>query len=182
MRDVDLFPTAGGPRSSGCSCWPSSSATTRIGRLGEAVAGASPRADRSRPVGPVAAVLDEYAAALTRAPLSEQTRRTYASKVRQYLAWLADVDTEGVPLHEKDARDWAVRDHRTHLQAVLKRKPATVNNALVAATTSTSGAASRARQRRPRRAATDRAQGAGLARRGAVSARGPEVPVAARCP
>ena len=132
MRDVDLFPTAGGPRSSGCSCWPSSSATTRIGRLGEAVAGASPRADRSRPVGPVAAVLDEYAAALTRAPLSEQTRRTYASKVRQYLAWLADVDTEGVPLHEKDARDWAVRDHRTHLQAVLKRKPATVNNALVA--------------------------------------------------
>jgi integrase/recombinase XerC len=31
-----------------------------------------------------------------------------------------------------DGRDWAVRDYRTHLQAVLKRSPATVNNALVA--------------------------------------------------
>jgi integrase/recombinase XerC len=35
-------------------------------------------------------------------------------------------------LNAKDARDWAVRDYRTHLQAVLKRKPATVNNALAA--------------------------------------------------
>ena len=81
---------------------------------------------------PFAAVLDEYAAALTRAPLSEQTRRTYVSKVRQYLAWLADADTEGDPLKDRDARDWAVRDYRTHLQTVLKRKPATVNNALAA--------------------------------------------------
>lgn len=82
--------------------------------------------------GPFAAVLDEYTAALTQAPLSEQTRRTYVSKVRQYLAWLADADTERDPLHDRDARDWAVRDYRTHLQTVLKRKPATVNNALAA--------------------------------------------------
>ena len=30
------------------------------------------------------------------------------------------------------ARDWAVRDYRTHLQAVAKRAPRTVNNALAA--------------------------------------------------
>jgi len=35
-------------------------------------------------------------------------------------------------LNSTDARDWAVRDYRNHLQAVLKRKPATVNNALAA--------------------------------------------------
>jgi integrase/recombinase XerC len=69
---------------------------------------------------------------LRSAPLSEQTSRTYTSKVRQYLAWLADADTEGDALNERDARDWAVRDYRTHLQTVLKRKPATVNNALAA--------------------------------------------------
>ena len=78
------------------------------------------------------AVLEDYAAALKSAPLSDQTRRTYASKVRQFLAWLADADSEGDPLSAADARDWAVRDYRMHLQAVLKRKPATVNNALAA--------------------------------------------------
>ena len=66
------------------------------------------------------------------APLAEQTRRTYASKVRQYLAWLARAERDGDPLDSADRRDWAVRDYRTHLQAVLKRKPATVNSALAA--------------------------------------------------
>ncbi|MEJ7800686.1 MAG: hypothetical protein WKF60_09210, partial [Ilumatobacter sp.] len=33
---------------------------------------------------PYIAVLEDYAAALRTAPLSEQTRRTYASKVRQF--------------------------------------------------------------------------------------------------
>lgn len=50
----------------------------------------------------------------------------------QYLAWLCDADTEGDALAARNARDWAVRDYRTHLQAVLRRKPATVNNALAA--------------------------------------------------
>lgn len=77
-------------------------------------------------------MLDNYAAALESAPLSDQTRRTYASKVRQFLAWLPERDSGSDPLNAKDARDWAVRDYRTHLQAVLKRKPATVNNALAA--------------------------------------------------
>jgi len=77
-------------------------------------------------------ILDGYAAALRTAPLSEQTRRTYASKVRQFLAWLAAADLDEDPLADADGRDWAVRDYRTHLQAVLKRSPATVNNALAA--------------------------------------------------
>ncbi len=79
-----------------------------------------------------AAILDDYAEALRSAPLSDQTRRTYASKVRQYLAWLATADLEQDPLTSADGRDRAVRDYRTHLQTVLKRSPATVNNALAA--------------------------------------------------
>jgi hypothetical protein len=77
-------------------------------------------------------VIDSYLGALAAAPLAEQTRRTYASKVRQYLAWLAGAELDGDPLDSADGRDGAVRDYRTHLQAVLKRKPATVNSALAA--------------------------------------------------
>jgi len=79
-----------------------------------------------------AAVLAAYAVALAAAPLASQTRRTYASKVRQYLAWLASAETDGDALNTTDGRDWAVRDYRTHLQVVLKRRPATVNSALAA--------------------------------------------------
>ncbi len=79
-----------------------------------------------------ATVLDDYTEALRSAPLSDQTRRTYASKVRQFLAWLASAGLDNNPLTSADGRDWAVRDYRAHLQAVLKRSPATVNNALAA--------------------------------------------------
>ena len=81
---------------------------------------------------PFAAVLDEYIGALATAPLAAQTRRTYTSKVRQYLASLAGADLDEDPLLSADGRDWAVRDYRNHLQTVLKRSPATVNNALAA--------------------------------------------------
>jgi hypothetical protein len=77
-------------------------------------------------------MLDDYAEVLRSAPLSDQTCRTYASKVRQYLAWLAAADLDQDPLTSAAGRDWAVRDYRTHLQTVLKRSPATVNNALAA--------------------------------------------------
>jgi site-specific recombinase XerD len=91
---------------------------------------------RGRPLAelsePYAAVLKSYASALAAAPLAEQTRRTYASKARQYLGWLARAELDGDPLGSPDGRDWAVRDYRTYLQAVLKRKPATINNALAA--------------------------------------------------
>lgn len=53
-------------------------------------------------------------------------------KVRQCLAWLAGAELDGDPLDAADGRDWAVRDYRAHLQAVLRRKPATVNSALAA--------------------------------------------------
>ena len=73
-----------------------------------------------------------YVAALGAAPLSAQTRRTYASKVRQYLVWLAGAEVDGDPLGSVEGRDWAVRDYRGYLQGVLKRSPATVNGALAA--------------------------------------------------
>ncbi len=36
----------------------------------------------------MASYVASYVAALGAAPLADQSRRTYASKVRQYLAWL----------------------------------------------------------------------------------------------
>jgi site-specific recombinase XerD len=96
----------------------------------------SPTARRGRP--PVrlparyATILRRYTETLASAPVSAQTRRTYESKVRQYLAWLATAELDGDPFKDKHGRDWAVRDYRTHLQTVLKRKPATVNSTLAA--------------------------------------------------
>ena len=78
------------------------------------------------------AALRGYTAALARAPLAAATRRTYTSKVRGYLMWLATADVDGDPLGEPQARDWAVRDYRTWLVTVAKRAPATVNNTLAA--------------------------------------------------
>ena len=79
-------------------------------------------------------VFDAYTAELSRpgGPLDADTIRVYASRVRQYLAWLAGADIEGDPLNKRPARDWAVRDYRTHLLTVAKRKPGTVNAHLTA--------------------------------------------------
>ncbi|GAA3164156.1 tyrosine-type recombinase/integrase [Nonomuraea roseoviolacea] len=81
-------------------------------------------------------VLGEYAAALERAPLSAETRRTYRSRVRMFLAWLADhaaTYTAG-PLTERQARDWAVRDYRMWLlrDGPAKHSRIYVNSALTA--------------------------------------------------
>ncbi len=78
------------------------------------------------------AALEEYRVALAVAPLSAQTVRTYLSKVRGYLSWLAAAHVDGNPLTERRARDWAVRDYRTHLLTIAKRAPATINNTLAA--------------------------------------------------
>ncbi len=51
------------------------------------------------------AVLEDYIHALATVPLAAQTRRTYTSKVRQYLAWLASADLEEDPLASADGRD-----------------------------------------------------------------------------
>src|SRR5579875_2177283 len=65
-----------------------------------------------------------------RAPIELDGR--YAAVLHQYLAWLAHTDPGADPLASPEARDWAVRDYRTNLQTVQKRRPATVNNALAA--------------------------------------------------
>jgi site-specific recombinase XerD len=79
-----------------------------------------------------AAALAGYQRALRAAPLSAETVRTYTSKVRGYLTWLADADVEADPLIQPRARDWAVRDYRTHLVTVAKHAPRTINTALAA--------------------------------------------------
>lgn len=69
-------------------------------------------------------------------PLEAATVRVYLSRVRQYLAWLADARSRpvgrGDPITDSAARDWAARHYRTHLLTVARRKPATVNAHLTA--------------------------------------------------
>ncbi len=77
-------------------------------------------------------VLAEYAAALQRAPIDDDTRRAYSSRVRQYLAWLGAAAVDRDPLADPAGRDWALRDYRAHLQSVAKRKPSTINTTLAA--------------------------------------------------
>jgi integrase/recombinase XerD len=81
---------------------------------------------------PYAAVLADYAVALARADLTAQARRTYTSRVRVYLAWLADTDLDGDPLADPAAAAWAARDYKTYQYGTLRRAPATVNAALAA--------------------------------------------------
>jgi site-specific recombinase XerD len=73
-----------------------------------------------------------YVAQLALAPLSPESRRTYASKVRQYLAWLRATDLAADPLTDVPARDRAVRQWREHLVTNTGQAPATVNIALAA--------------------------------------------------
>ena len=54
------------------------------------------------------------------------------SRKSPFEAWLGSAEVDGDPLDSADGRDWAVRDYRSHLQAVAKAKPATVNGALAA--------------------------------------------------
>jgi site-specific recombinase XerD len=81
---------------------------------------------------PYARVLLDYAAQVGRADMTGQARRTYVSRVRVFLAWLAGADVDGDPLTDPDAAAWAARDYKTYLYGTLKRAPATVNAALAA--------------------------------------------------
>ncbi|MGW4410940.1 tyrosine-type recombinase/integrase [Nonomuraea sp. NPDC004702] len=80
--------------------------------------------------------LTDYSAALERVPLAADTRRTYTSRVRVYLAWLAErpATVNGDPRTDRRARDWAVRDYRPcpPREADSKRSVRYVNNALTA--------------------------------------------------
>ncbi|MGH7736214.1 MAG: tyrosine-type recombinase/integrase, partial [Gemmatimonadales bacterium] len=85
-----------------------------------------------------AGFLDGYISALADVPLAGDTKRTYVSRVRMYLAWLASPTSsrryKGDPLANPRARDWAVRDYRLYLlrDAEPKRSVRYSNNALAA--------------------------------------------------
>jgi integrase/recombinase XerC len=80
-----------------------------------------------------ASIFTDYLAWLARQPLSENTRRTYLTQVRQYCAYLEQSSPGyGNPVRDPHARDYAVRDYKAHLKTVQKRKPNTVNIALAA--------------------------------------------------
>jgi len=71
---------------------------------------------------------------LNRQPLAANTRRTYSTNVRAYLEYLKTAQEDlGVPLGGNEhARDYAVRDFKTHLKTVHRSKPSSVNLALAA--------------------------------------------------
>jgi integrase/recombinase XerC len=80
-----------------------------------------------------AAIFADYQTWLTRQPLAKNTRRTYQVQVRQYCTYLEETPAEyGNPLQDSSARDYAVRDYKTYLKTIRKRKPTTVNLALAA--------------------------------------------------
>ncbi|MCP4419082.1 MAG: tyrosine-type recombinase/integrase [Chloroflexi bacterium] len=78
-------------------------------------------------------IFADYKTWLSRQPLSVHTKRAYRTQVRQFCVYLDQTDSEyGDPLNDEHARDYAVRDYKTYLKIVRKRKPATVNIALAA--------------------------------------------------
>lgn len=79
-----------------------------------------------------AELLAEYANHLQKMPLRGHTPRTYLGAIRAYLAWLEQAETDGDPLNDAAAKDWAVRDYRSYLVTVAKRATATVNKHLAA--------------------------------------------------
>jgi len=77
--------------------------------------------------------LAAYEQWLTQQPLSNHTRRTYLTQVKQYCTYLSTFPWEyGHPLQEAHARDYAVRDFKTALKVAHLAKPSSVNLALAA--------------------------------------------------
>ncbi len=83
-------------------------------------------------------VLAEYEVALAGAPLADQSRRAYRSRVAGYLSWLTSDDVGGSdlgggdPLADPHARNYAVREYQSWLKTVRGAKPTTVNASLTA--------------------------------------------------
>jgi len=66
-------------------------------------------------------------------PLAVSTRRAYRGHARRFVDFLASWPGEGGdPLADAHARDYAVRDFKSHLKTVRRAKPASVNLALAA--------------------------------------------------
>lgn len=78
-------------------------------------------------------VAKEYEQWLEKQPLSVNTRRTYRTRVRGFLGYLAATPDEyGDALADEHARDYAARDYKTHLKTVQRAKPSSVNLSLAA--------------------------------------------------
>ncbi|GGO71843.1 tyrosine-type recombinase/integrase [Nonomuraea cavernae] len=99
---------------------------------------ASGNTSRSRAValpGPYAAILAAYGTALQRSPLADSSKTKYVSRLRGYLAWLADQADAGAldgdPLTDPIAATGAVRDFRRHLKNG-RRAPNTIDTYLSA--------------------------------------------------
>jgi integrase/recombinase XerC len=85
------------------------------------------------PASSLSSIFAGYETWLSKQPLSVHTRRAYRTQVRQFCIYLDQADSEyGDPLKDEHARNYAVRDYKSYLKAVRKRKPATVNIALAA--------------------------------------------------
>jgi integrase/recombinase XerC len=77
-------------------------------------------------------LLAEYAVALAGAPLADQSRRAYESRVAGYLTWLTQHDPGGDPLADPHARNHAVQEYQSWLKAIREARPTTVNAILTA--------------------------------------------------
>lgn len=85
------------------------------------------------PASSLSPIFSNYKIWLNKQPLSIHTRRAYRTQVRQFCIYLDQADSEyGDPLKDEHARNYAVRDYKSYLKTVRKRKPATVNIALAA--------------------------------------------------
>lgn len=85
------------------------------------------------PASSLSPIFSDYKTWLSKQPLSVHTRRAYRTQVRQFCIYLDQIDREyGDPLEDEHARNYAVRDYKSYLKVVRKRKPATVNSALAA--------------------------------------------------
>ncbi|MEQ4722613.1 tyrosine-type recombinase/integrase [Nonomuraea sp. B19D2] len=102
-------------------------------------AGAASRNTRRSRAAPLpalhAAVLADYTTALEHAPLADSTKIKYVSRLRGYLAWLADQADTGAldadPLSDPVAATGAVDDFRRHLKNG-RRAPNTIDTYLSA--------------------------------------------------
>lgn len=85
------------------------------------------------PASSLSSIFADYETWLNKQPLSIHSRRAYHTQVQQFCIYLDQADSEyGNPLKDEHARNYAVRDYKSYLKVVRKRKPATVNSALAA--------------------------------------------------
>jgi len=78
-------------------------------------------------------ILKRYQKWLERQALSVNTRRAYETRVRGFFCYLAEAQLEhGNPFEDENARDYAVRDFKSHLKTVRHAKPTSINLTLAA--------------------------------------------------